>query len=424
MVVYTVKAGDTLFTIGQRFDVDPGRLAEANGLSDPNRLVIGQTLVIQHPSELYTVRAGDSLFTIARNFGVTVNQLFRNNPGLRGNSYVPPGETLVIRYRGEPMGRIDVNGYAYPFIDPALLQETLPYLTYLMPFTYEITDEGALLPLEDGELIAAAKRYGVTPLMNLSNLREPKGFDSAVAHLVLTDPAVQERVVGETVRTVREKGYGGLDVDFEYVPGEDRYRLPQFINRLRNEMNALGYELFVALAPKTSSEDAGILVEGHDYRAMGEAADAVLLMTYEWGYRYGPPMAVAPIGNVREVLDYAVSEIPHRKIFLGVPNYGYDWPLPFRQGVTAAQTISNVEAVETAGRVGAEIQYDWNAQAPYYHYWTEQGEHAVWFDDARSIRAKLELVAEYGLRGAGYWNLMKPFPENWRVLNGLYRIRQ
>ena len=50
--------------------------------------------------------------------------------------------------------------------------------------------------------------------------------------------------------------------------------------------------------------------------------------------------------------------------------------------------------------------------------------HEVWFEDARSIRAKLALIPEYGLRGVGYWNLMRDFPQNWRVLNALYRIRE
>ena len=64
---------------------------------------------------------------------------------------------------------------------------------------------------------------------------------------------------------------------------------------------------------------AGSLYEGHDYAAVGAAVDAVLLMTYEWGYTYGPPMAVAPLPNVQAVLDYAVTAILPKKILLGVP---------------------------------------------------------------------------------------------------------
>ena len=145
--------------------------------------------------------------------------------------------------------------------------------------------------------------------------------------------------------------------------------------------------------------------------------------SYEWGYTYGPPMAVAPLPNVRMVLDYAVTEIPPSKIFLGVPNYGYDWPLPFVQGTTRARSISNQEAVRLAIQYGADIQYDENAQSPFFHYTDENGTvHEVWFEDARSMRAKLALVAEYGFQGAGFWNLMRPSSQTWMTLSSLYDI--
>ena len=134
-------------------------------------------------------------------------------------------------------------------------------------------------------------------------------------------------------------------------------------------------------------------------------------------------MAVAPIRNVRQVLDYAVTVIKPEKIFLGIPNYGYDWKVPFRQG-SKAKSISNPEAVELAARSYSAIRFDEKAQAPWFRYVDGSGqEHEVWFEDARSIQAKLALTQEYGLFGVSYWNLMRPFPQNWLVLNSLYEIR-
>ena len=145
--------------------------------------------------------------------------------------------------------------------------------------------------------------------------------------------------------------------------------------------------------------------------------------SYEWGYTYGPPMAVAPLPNVRSVLDYAVTEIPPHKIFLGIPNYGYDWPLPFVQGQTKADSISNQHAIELAVQYGAEILYDETAQSPNFLYTDNAGTvHQVWFEDARSLRAKLSLIAEYGFRGAGFWNLMRPFSQTWLTLSSLYDV--
>ena len=134
-------------------------------------------------------------------------------------------------------------------------------------------------------------------------------------------------------------------------------------------------------------------------------------------------MAVAPIPQVRAVLDYAVSVIDRSKIFLGVPLYGYDWPLPYVRGETRADSISPQFAIELALRYRAEIQYDEQAQSPYFYYTARGGQqHVVWFEDARSIDAKLRLISEYRLQGVGYWNLMRAMPQNWTLLNALYNV--
>ena len=192
---------------------------------------------------------------------------------------------------------------------------------------------------------------------------------------MLTDLPRQRALIEEVMETISAKGYRGLDVDFEYIPAAQREDYAAFIRALR-----------LRLAP-----------------LLGAAADYVLLMTYEWGYTYGPPMAVAPLPNVRQVLDYAVTVIPREKIYLGIPYYGYDWPLPFRQGETRARSISNQTAVTLALEERAEIQYDETAQSPWFRYTAGDGAvHEVWFEDARSLAAKLGLIREYGLHGAGY----------------------
>ena len=330
----------------------------------------------------------------------------------------------MISYFDEKLGPVVSNGYAYPYIEPSLLAQQLPYLSYLAPFTYGITASGDLLPLEDDTMLASARQRGTGPVMHLSTLTESGQFDTQRGELVLTDQAIQGRLIDQVLRTVLEKGYAGVDVDFEYLPGQLAAAYADFLSRLRRLLNAQGKFLWTALAPKTSAAQRGLLYEGHDYAAVAAASDGVLLMTYEWGYTYGPPLAVAPIPNVRAVLDYAVTAIPPEKIFLGVPNYGYDWPLPFVQGVTRAQSISNQRAIELAIEHDIAIQYDETAQSPFFHYTDAAGTvHEVWFEDARSMDAKLRLIAEYGFRGAGFWNLMRPFSQTWLVLDSLYDIQ-
>ncbi len=420
-----VRPGDSLYSIALEYGVPMSQIALDNGLERPERLVAGQALVIRFPRVTHTVRPGETLTAIAQEYGVSLRQLFQNNPILTGRSEIWPGETIVISYQQEPGPLISVNAYAYPYISDELLLSTLPYLTYLTPFTYGFTPSGTLVEPEDARLITSARRFSVAPLMHLSTLTEEGSFSNELAHLLLNDPQLQEKLTDNIIVKLREKGYSGLDVDFEYVFAEDAPRYAAFLRALTRRLNPLGYPVIAALAPKTSADQRGALYEGHDFAAIGAAVNKVLLMTYEWGYTYGPPMAVAPIPNVRQVVEYALTEIPAGKIWLGIPNYGYDWPLPFVQGKTRATSISSQQAVALARHYGVYIQYDPRAQSPWFRYIDEEGrEHEVWFEDARSIRAKLALIPEYGLTGAGYWNLMREFPQNWLVLSSLYQIRQ
>ena len=135
-------------------------------------------------------------------------------------------------------------------------------------------------------------------------------------------------------------------------------------------------------------------------------------------------MAVAPLNQVRRVVEYALTEIPASKIDLGIPNYGYDWPLPYERGVTKAATIGNVQAVRIAVEQGAEIEFDSLAQSPYFRYSTGGTEHEVWFEDVRSYEAKFDLVKMYGLKGIGVWQIMRLFRAGWELLDYQFQIEK
>lgn len=423
MLIHTVSRGETIFSIAARYGVDPTLLRIDNGVEENGALAVGQTLVVQTVRTFHTVQTGESLSSIAAGYGISLRALYRNNYWLGGRVDIEPGQILVIAYDGEPIGTTVTNGYAYPFIAPAELSATLSYMSALTPFTYGLDSSLGLLPLEDETLIAEAVRLGTAPLMHLSSLTESGNFSSERASELLESEQAQAALIEDIIATMEQKGYRGLDIDFEYIPAQRREDYAAFIGRLRDRLSPMGYSVLVALAPKTYARQPGLLYEAHDYALLSDAADYVLLMTYEWGYTYGPPMAVAPLPNVRRVIEYALTEMPQEKIFLGIPNYGYDWPLPFVQGETKARSISNQEAVEIAAREGAEIQYDESAQSPFFRYTAPDGiVHEVWFEDARSMSEKLRLIAEYGLRGAGYWNLMRPYPQGWVLLNALYDV--
>ena len=110
---------------------------------------------------------------------------------------------------------------------------------------------------------------------------------------------------------------------------------------------------------------------------------------------------------------------------LGIPNYGYDWKLPYEKGVTRATSIGNEEAIRIAAENGATIQFDETAQSPFFEYYArDRSKHIVWFEDVRSILGKFNLISEFALRGGGYWNVMRPFSQNWALLSQKFKIQK
>lgn len=421
MQIYVVKPGDTLFSIGRALGLAPGFLARYNGLQEPYRLAVGQSLLVLYPEQTVTVQPGDTLTSIAASAGTDVASLYRMNPNLSGSDRIYPGQILVTQLEQAARRPAVVSGYAYPNVSERVLRGILPYAGALAPFTYGFTPEGALVPMDDERLLALAGACGVQPLLHLSTLTATGTFSAAQATALLRDPALQQTLAANVLQTMLEKGYEGLDVDFEYLGRDLAEPYAAFIQLLRDTLAPYSLPLITALAPKTSAAQPGTLYEGHNYASLSTASDAVLLMTYEWGYTYGPPMAVAPVGAVRRVVEFALTQMDAAKVLLGFPNYAYDWTLPFTAGATRAQSIGNETAPLLAAQYGAEIQFDTQSQTPYFTYLDEAGQpHEVWFEDVRSAQAKFALLPEYGLLGLGYWNFMRPFTAGFSLQNYLF----
>lgn len=421
MEIHIAQRGETAAGIAGRYGVSVQRLIYDNQLSELDSLPEGMAILVLFPLLVHTVAAGETAAGIASRYGMTQKQLFRNNPFLLEQEYLQAGQNLVIQYREEKRGALQVGGYAYPFIEFELLREVLLYLDELLVFSYGFTTEGDLIPpmISEDWMIQEAQQMGVRPILVLTPFSEQGNFNNQLVKLVAEDMQMQRRLIANLARQVREKGYAGVDVDFEYILPEDREGYAAFVENLRSVLSWEGYQTSVALAPKTSATQEGLLYEGMDYRLLGQSADQVFLMTYEWGYTYGPAMAIAPLNKVRQVVDYAVTEIPAGQILMGVPNYAYDWTLPFQRGISMAELMGNLEALERAAQSGATIRFDETAQSPYFNYWQGETSHEVWFEDVRSIQSKVQTALDYGLRGIGYWNLMRPFRANWQLLNAV-----
>lgn len=281
MEIITVNSGDTVFSIAQNFGVSEQKIIDDNGLDDDGTLVVGQSLIILFPSEQVLAFQGQSVTQIADENFSTQRQIFRNNIFLSGNDIIPSESILVISYQNEPSISKFIGGYAYDFIEDTLLDTVVPYMTFLMPFTYGFRQDGSLIVPDDERLIQTALSSGATPLMHLSTLTEMGSFSNELSNFILNNITERDAFINNVLQNVLQKGYGGVDVDFEFLFSEDREAYVDFIRELTLVMNQNGKICVVAVPPKVSDTQTGLLYEGVDYSGLGEAADFVFLMTYE-----------------------------------------------------------------------------------------------------------------------------------------------
>lgn len=466
VLIYVVKPGDSLWKISNSYKVSTAEIISANGLQYPNNLLIGQSLVIPVEDTVHIVKSGEYLWRIAQNYGISLQAILQANritnlqniyPGLqlyipavryqiktgetleqiaerydvslerlinvnniRNTSLVYPGTVIVIP-RKRPS--IYVNGYIYDFTEnsPNIVREVGEHLTYLSPFAYRIREDGTLETIDDSAIINAAYAENIVPMMAITNFTATE-LGHNLAHVVLSNADIRANLITNIINTMKIKGYLGVNIDFENVLPSDRENYNEFLELTVQRMHAENFFVSTALAPKTGESQQGLLYEAHDYEAHGRIVDFVVLMTYEWGYRLGPPQAISPLNRIKQVLDYAVTVIPREKILFGFQLYARDWVLPHVQGMEA-ETFSMQEAVARAVRYGVIIHFDSVSQTPFYNYTDSQGRrHQVWFEDARSAQAKFDTVKDYGLKGVSYWALGFAFPQNWTLLQDNFNI--
>src|SRR6478735_9131179 len=398
MQIYTVKAGDSIYSIAKQFRIDAGKIIRANELPNPNQLVIGQSMVIPINGTYYTVKAGDTIWKVGRKLGVSY-QAIANANNVSVTAPLTPGRRILIppspnKRNGEFLGYVETSNRKITPQTEKMINQNAKYLTYLGPANFEVQKDGSLKAPPLNNLGSIAKENDVIFLMVLANI-ENGAFSDEVGRAILNNKDVQDTLLNNIVKTAKEQNFRDIHFDFEFLRPADKEAYIAFLQKAKKRLQDEQLLMSVALVPKT----------------------------YEWGYSGGPPMAVSPIGPVRDVLEYAVSEIPSSKIIMGQNLYGYDWTLPYKPGGEYAKAISPQRAIELAARYKVAIQYDNKAQAPFFRYKDEQQRtHEVWFEDARSIQAKFDLIKELKLRGMAYWKLGLDFPQNWLLIEDNFKI--
>lgn len=289
--------------------------------------------------------------------------------------------------------------------------------TEASPWLYGLSPDGRIdVQYGPGQAAAvtaglARLRAGGLPVVpTIANITGGHWAYAPVAR-ILHDPAARQRHIAAIVALARQHGYAGIDIDYEDLHAADRQAFTAFIGQLAAALHAHGKILSVAVFAKATGPGYGPRNAAQDYAALGRAADQVRVMAYDYHWSTSGPGPVAPVNWVREVLAYARTQIPVKKIILGIPLYGYDWSGRHGANITWQQ------AVRLAARHRAAIRYDAASQSPWFAYTAAGGGgHQVWFENPASTRAKLALAREAGTGGVFCWMYGGEAPGTWAAL--------
>ena len=427
MIIHVVQPGETIDSISEYYNVPDDRLILENGITNPDNLAIGQTIVIVQPEVLYTVQPGDTLESIAQQYSISPMELLRNNPYLSDREYLYAGETIVISYQTNKTRTIATSGYTFSYIDRSILIKTLPFLSYLTIFNYTATSRGEIIPSADEtELIQLAKAYGVAPMMFVSTITSEGVVSREVNYEILNNPSIQNSLVENALQILKTKGYYGINIYVEDITYDNINSIAEYLKKASAIFHSEGYRIVITITPINKDiNNPGVNFEKIDYSKLSEYVDGIIFASYDWARSYSYPSSIFPVDVLIELLDYGVSIIPSEKIFLGLTTLGYDWTLPYIPGATGATVITNNRAVEVAAENNITIQFNEAAQSPYFYYMDSDGIlHVIWFKDARSFDARARLVAEYDLQGLSLWTIMRFDAQMWLIINNQYYIEK
>lgn len=414
MGVHLVSTGENLWAISNRYGVSMQTIVELNGLPSTSSLVPGLGLFIpdnQPPIRTYKIRPGDQFGGLAQRFNTDITSIVGANPG------VDPKQLFIGQIINIPSPvklRLTTLGFLVPSGGSdilSVLESLAGQLTYLAVVAYSFTAEGyAYNEIEDSAIVARSKQLNITPLLMIRNFTGVD-FSAELAGNVLANAVYRRNLVHSIVNLISQRGFGGVSIDFEFIPPPQRNDFNLFLRELKTALGEL--ILHVNVHAKTADLPTNRIVGAYDYAAIGSIADIVAVMTIDYGYPGGPPDPIAPIWWMEQVVQYSVTQINPRKLQIALPLYGYDKVV----GASITHAMSVLTAQNQAITTGSPIQFDLHAMSPWYRHWSAGVERVVWFEDIRSFIEKYRLMDVYNLLGTTFWQISLAAPQNWAFLS-------
>jgi spore germination protein YaaH len=266
---------------------------------------------------------------------------------------------------------------------------------------------------------AGAARQLSVYMSALEKVTLADGTETNPCAAILTDDTMRAEAAAQIAAQLQGGQYTGVTVDFEEMRGETlKNGFNLFLGALRLKLDELGASLYVCVHPVTTD---GIYYDAYDYKAIGELADKVILMAHDYaantltqaemdaGFTATP---VSPFYEIYAALKAATDPVTgvsdRSKLALAVSLGVIQWKLQDGRVMNASAYKPDLDAVFSRMTDPATvINYSDKYQNPYitYHDDTDNTDSVAWYEDTRSVDAKMELARMFGVTGLSVWRL-------------------
>ncbi len=292
------------------------------------------------------------------------------------------------------------------------LKAHIGQLDIVAPYFYELNADGTIKnDLLQPDALTVMRNSNVKIVPMIKNLSRWDDFHNTVATDVQRD-AIAQRLAD----LVTQNKYDGINIDFEAVNASDAPLITDLMARISAKFKPLNKLVTQAVIAR-SSDVPSTWGGAYDYAALAKYDDYMLVMAYDFHSAGGSAGAVAPIGWIQDVLTYATSRFPASRLLLGIGLYGYNWDTTAKSTATSARFDQVAAFLAKPGATGG---YDETDQAPWVKYVDDQQhQHELWYENAKSFGAKIQLMINDQLAGFGVWRLGQEDPAVWTVISTL-----
>lgn len=296
---------------------------------------------------------------------------------------------------------------------------------YVNLFWYYAGTDGAIekyqYAKEDPEIITYAHEHNVQTAAVITNLPENGSWDSSRVEDIIDSETLRSNHIQQIVQKLDDLNFDGVIIDYEDIQPSAKEAYTLFVRELSTQLHINNKFLTVVLHTKTGnnlkSEKIGAF---QDWKKLSLYADQLQIMGYSEHWDAGEAGPIASIPWLKKIIKYVdYLNIPKGKVFLGIPVYGYDWDVTSKEDASALTFEDTQNLLET---YDVQEQWDGVLKSPHFSYEKDNHNHEVWFENAKSMQAKVDLAYNAGLAGVTFWRLGEEDPEIWSDLRQ-YRLK-